>query len=194
VCDELHSDDDNKYGNATSIMLYLRHGLNTILFPGDMTPEGMEEILDDGEGVEKRFTTFEPSFSRNHPDWHETTSDQPGLGTLLDEHGLSILVAPHHGLESCFSPILYDTMKDGQPQLVVISEKRHTRPQDGEIHADYRGNKGAIGLNVWKDGKREKTHSLSTVNGHHILIVFNGTGVPKVYAENDPNDLLDVVA
>src|SRR5437870_3919456 len=157
VCDERHPDRDNEYGNATSIVLYLRHGVNTILFPGDMTPEGMELILDNGEGLEKRFTIFDPSFSRHHPDWHEKTSDQPGLDTLLDEHGVSVLVAPHHGLESCFSQKLYDTMKDGQPQLVVISEKRHTRPQDGEIHGDYRGNKGASGLNVWKDGTREKT-------------------------------------
>jgi beta-lactamase superfamily II metal-dependent hydrolase len=193
VCDELHEDDDNEYGNATSIMLYLRYGVNTILFPGDMTPEGMEQIMDDGEGVEKRFTIFEPKFIRDHPDWHEKTSDQPGLGTLLDEHGLSILVAPHHGLESCFSQKLYDYMEGGQPQLVVISEKRHTRPQDGEIHDGYRGNEGAAGLNVWKDGNREKLHSLSTVNGHNILVVFNGTGVPKVYAEKDPNDLLDIV-
>ena len=35
--------------------------------------------------------------------------------------------------------------------------------------------------------------SLSTANGHHIMIVFNGTGVPKVYAEKDPNDLLEVL-
>ncbi len=193
TCHELHPEDDNKYGNACSIMLYLRYGVNTILFPGDMTPEGMERILDDGKGVEKRFTIFKPNFSEEHPGWHQETSDQPGLGTLLDEYGLSILVAPHHGLESCFSQELYDAMKDGQPQLVVISEKRHTRPQDGEIHDDYRGNEGASGLYVWKEDKREKTYSLSTVNGHHILIVLNGTGMPKVYAEKDPNDLLEVV-
>jgi hypothetical protein len=195
ICHELHPDDDqdNDYGNATSIMFLLRHGINTILFPGDMTPEGMEQILDDGRGVEKRFTIFEPSFNRDHPDWHEKTSDQPGLSTLLYKYGLSILVAPHHGLESCFSQELYDSMKNGQPQLVVISEKRHTRPQDGDIHADYRGTIGASGLHVLKDGRREKAYSLSTVNGHHILILFNGTGAPRVYAEKDPEDLLELV-
>jgi len=82
---------------------------------------------------------------------------------------------------------------NGQPQLVIISEKRHTRPQDGQIHDDYRGNEGASGLQVWKDGKREMAYSLSTVNGHHILIVFNGTGAPRVFADKDPEDLLDIV-
>lgn len=193
VCDALHPEDDNEYGNATSIMLYLRHGVNSILFPGDMTPEGMERVLDGGEGVEKRYTIFKPSFTNDHPDWHKETSDQPNLGTILEEDGLSVLVAPHHGLESCFSQKLYDTIKDGKPQLVVISEKRHTRPQDGTIHANYQGENGASSLNAWIDGVREKRYSASTANGHHILIVFNGTGLPKVYLEKDPKDLLEIV-
>ena len=193
ICDRLHNDDDNEYGNATSVMLYLRYGQNTILFPGDMTPEGMERILDDGNGVEKRYTIFEPSFVRDHPTWHMETSDQPGLGTLLEESGLSILIAPHHGLESCFSQKLYDTISGGKPQLVVISEKRHTRPQDGTIHAKYQRADGASGLNVWIDGERQKRYSVSTANGHHVLIVFNGTGVPKVYLEKNTDDLLEIV-
>lgn len=193
ICESLHPEDDNEYGNATSIMMYLRYGTNTILFPGDMTPEGMERILDDGKGVEKRYTIFKPSFARDHPNWHDKTSDQPGLGTLLEESGLSILVAPHHGLESCYSEKLYESLKDGKPQLVIISEKRHTRPQDGAIHAKYQREDGASGLNVWVDGARQRRLSASTANGHHILIVFNGTGVPKVYLEKDPNELLAIV-
>jgi len=31
------------------------------------------------------------------------------------------------------------------------------------------------------------------MNGHHILIVFNGTDAPRVYAEKDPKDLLNIV-
>ena len=193
VCHKLHPKEDNCYGNATSLMFFLRHGVNTILFPGDMTPEGMVRVLDDGKGVEKRYTIFKPSFTKDHPDWHKKTSDQPGLGELLNEFGLSILVAPHHALESCFSQELYDTMKDGKPQLVVISEKRHTQPQDGKIHAAYQNKEGASGLNVWIDGTREKRYSTNTANGHHILIVFNGTGAPKVYLEKDPNGLLEIV-
>jgi beta-lactamase superfamily II metal-dependent hydrolase len=193
VCDSFHPDDDNEYGNATSIMFYLRYGINTILFTGDMTPEGMRRVLDDGKGVEKRFTIFKSSFLRDHPNWFEKTSDQPGIRTLLEEYGLSVLVAPHHGLESCYSKDLYDAIEGGKPQLVVISEKRHTRPQDGKLHARYQREDGATGLNVFVDGTRQKRYSVSTANGHHVLIVFNGTGVPKVYLDKDPKELLDLV-
>jgi hypothetical protein len=189
-CDAFHPGNDNEYGNATSIMFFLRYGVNTILFPGDMTPDPMKCILDDGKGVEKRYTVFSQSYSLQHPGWHERTSGQLGLGTLLGMHGLSILVAPHHGLESCFSQYFYNRLKDGKPQLVAISEKRHTRPQDGAVHQGYRGKEGASGLPVSKDGVVERAHSISTANGHHILIVFNGTGVPKVYADKDPWKLL----
>lgn len=193
TCASLHPKDDNEYGNATSIMFYLRYGVNTILLPGDMTPEGMEHVLDEGKGVEKRFTVFKPNVIKDHPEWHKKTSDQPALATLLEKYGLSILVAPHHALESCFSERLYESMANEKPQLVVISEKRHIRPQDGQIHAAYQAEDGASGLNVWIDGTREKRYSLSTANGHHILIVLNGTGVPKVYAEKDIESLLDIV-
>jgi hypothetical protein len=193
ICAALHPKDDNQYGNALSIMLYLRHGVNTILFPGDITPEGMKRVLDNGHGVEKRFTRFEPSFSRSYPDSHQKTSNQIGLRKLLEDYGLSVLVAPHHGLESCFSSELYDSMKNKKPQLVAISEKRHTSPQDGKIHATYQGEDGASGLYVSIDGEREKRDSVSTANGHHILIVFNGTGVPRVYAEKNPEDLLKIL-
>jgi len=189
VCGILHPPADNEYGNATSIMMYLRHGNNTILFPGDMTPEGMEHVLDGDYGVEKRYTVFKPSFKREHPEWHENTSNQPSLAALLGTYGLSILVAPHHGLESCYSQDLYNAIKGGKPQLVVISEKRHTSETDGTIHKNYQSDSGASRLNVLVDGTQEKRISVSTANGHHILIVFNGTGVPKVYLEKDPMDL-----
>lgn len=196
VCGKLHPlspTHDNEYGNATSIMMYLRYGINTILLPGDMTPEGMKRILDGGIGVEKRFTMFKPSCKRDHPDWHLRTSDQPSLSNLLIRYGLSILVAPHHGLESCYSQELYDSMKEKKPQLVVISEKRYTRPQDGQLHRNYQREEGASKLNVSIDGAVEKRTSVSTKNGHHILIVFNGTGVPRVYLEKNPLKLLSYI-
>lgn len=193
ACNILHPSADNEYGNATSIMVYLRHGNNTILFPGDMTPEGMECILDGDYGGEKRYTIFKPSFKRENSEWHKNTSNQPDLAKLLETHGLSILVAPHHGLESCYSQYLYDSIRGGKPQLVVISEKRHTGETDGTIHKNYQNDSGASRLNVLVDGTQEKRVSVSTANGHHILVVFNGTGVPKVFLERDPMDLLQYI-
>ncbi len=60
ICDWMYAgrSQDNEYGNATSIMFYFRHGEQSILFPGDMTPEGMKRILEERNGSEKRFTRF----------------------------------------------------------------------------------------------------------------------------------------
>ena len=190
VCEDLHETNDNKYGNSTSLLFYLRHGDQTVLLPGDMTPEAMERILNGGLGVEKRYTRFDRVESSRHPNWHIRTEDQPGLRDVLEHRGLSILVAPHHGLESGYSQELYDAMKGGRPELVVISERRHKKPTDGTIHPRYHSETGASGLNVEVEGKNEFRRSLSTVNGHHILIVFAGSGRPKVYADKDPDRLL----
>jgi hypothetical protein len=188
-CSRLHESDDNEYGNATSIVVYVRHGAHSILFPGDMTPEGMRILLAD-RGAEKRFTVLDSQLAGRHPGWHRETSNQPALGQLLGSHGLSVLVAPHHGLESCFSPDLYSAIRGKRPGLVVISERRHSSPTDGTVDARYGSEAGASGMPVEIDGRREVRRSLSTVNGHHILLVFSGTGGVKVYAEKDPHALL----
>lgn len=190
ACEDLHEADDNKYGNATSIMFYLRHGKHTILVPGDMTPEGMTHILDEEDGSEKRCTVFDSETQDEHPDWHEKTSDQPSLKSLLEKRGLSILVAPHHGLESGYSEELYDAIKGGKPNLVIISERKHKKKTDGKIDSRYQSKEGASGLTIEIEGDKTTRRSLSTVNGHHILIVFAGTGAPKVYADRDQEELL----
>lgn len=192
VCERLHPGDDNKYGNTTSVLLYWRHGDNTLLIPADMTPEGMEHILEEHPGTEKRFTVFSGVLAAKRPNWPKVTSDQPSLKWLLGR-GLSILVAPHHGLESCYSEELYSAMKNGKPDLVVISEKRHTSDTDGKVDPRYQSATGANGLKVEIDGNVEKRYSLSTVNGHHVLLVFAGSGVPKVYASKDPTTLLAAI-
>ena len=114
--DVLHPKDDNKYGNALSMVFYFRHGSHTILFPGDMTPEGMAHILANGRGVQKRFSRFEKGFAQKHQGWHEETGSQPTLKELLGR-GLTVLVAPHHGLESCYSKELFAAMWGGKPSL-----------------------------------------------------------------------------
>ena len=129
----LHPNDDNEYGNATSVVTYLRHGQNSILVPGDMTPQAMKLVLDEQSGFEKRYTVMDRQSASDHPDWHARTSDQPGLRWNLGEHGLTVLVAPHHGLESCFSEDLYESMRGGKPGIVVISERRHKHPNDGTV-------------------------------------------------------------
>lgn len=190
-CEELHESDDNAYGNATSIMFYLRYGMNSILLPGDCTPEAMQHVLEEEEGSEKRYTVFSRAITNQHPEWHCKTLDQPPLKSLLGGRGLSILLAPHHGLESGYSPELYEAIKGGKPQLVVISEKEHTSDTDGQIHEIYESEDGAFGLRVEVEGISETHRCLKTFDGYHVLIVFSGAALPKIYAEDTAEKLLE---
>ena len=96
ICDGIHS-DDNQYGNATSIVFYYRHGQHTVLFPVDITPEGLRHILYEDEGTEKRCTVFDTGTVEENPDWHTTTGDQPSLWSRLNDGGLTMLLAPQNG-------------------------------------------------------------------------------------------------
>ena len=193
VCGTLHQTDDNKYGNALSIVFYFRHGNHTILFPGDMTPEGMARVLAGGKGVQKRFSRFERGFAQSHPGWHEKTTTQPGLKERLGG-GLTVLVAPHHGLESCYSKELFAAIRGGKPGLNLLSERRKAREGDGKTDTRYQSEAGAVGLRVDVDGKSVIRRSVSTKNGHHILITFAGSGAPRVYLRQNPKDLIKLAS
>lgn len=191
VVDEISPNNDQAYGNGTSLVIFYRHGYHTILIPGDIPPNAFMHLLNEDKGMEKRYTKFEKRQSELQPKWHEESSDQPSLKSLLSSHGLSILVAPHHGLESGFSDELYSSIKDGKPDLVVISEKRHLSGSDGKVDTFYQSSNGAKGLRVYTKGIGEKSYSVSTRNGQHILILFQGTGgQPEVFLEEDPETLL----
>lgn len=192
VCEKIYLTDNLKYTNSTSLVMYLRYGYQTILFPGDMPSEAMKWILDEKKGLEKRYTKFDRAFAESST-WHRETSNQPSLKNLFAERGLTILVAPHHGLESGFSADLYDALRDGKPNLVIISEKRHYRPEDGSVHGIYQSDSGASGLDVYVEGELiKKRRSLTTRTGHHVGLVFTGTHETRVYAERDPLKLLKI--
>lgn len=197
VCETLHPSDDNKYGNATSIMLYFRHGGHSILFPGDMTPEGMELVLADK--AEKRYSRFYNTGAAATADWHLKTGSQPSLRSLLGTHGLTVLLAPHHGLESCYCRELYDAIHAPyptlahKPQLVVISERRKRHENDGNTDERYYGDRGGTGVMATVGGEAKRVSCLGTKAGLHILILFHGTGPAKVFAHTNPYMLLNEV-
>lgn len=191
VVDEIFPDNDQEYGNGISLVIFYRHGLHTLLIPGDINPDTFKHLLDEGAGLEKRYTVFDRRQSTLHPTWHKVSEDQPSLKSLLKSHGLSILIAPHHGLKSGYSEDLYKVIKDEKPGLVVISEKRHLSDTDGEVDPFYQSSDGASGQKVYIEGKEITSCSVSTRNGHHILMLFQGTGgQPEVYLEKDPEILL----
>ena len=75
--------------------------------------------------------------------------------------------------------------------LVIISEKRHMTEIDGKIDSRYQTADGASGMYVKIDNKEDFRYSVSTRSGHHILIIFQGTGgPPKIYLNKDPDELL----
>lgn len=187
---DIHSESDHKYVNGCSIILYYKYGPNTILIPGDITPECLKHILDEEDAVEKRYSIF--SYTSKYRNWHRETTVQPSLSKQLSLKGLSILIAPHHGLKSNFCVDLYNVIKDGKPNLVIISEKRHLSENDGKVDARYQSESGAKGFDVIIEGKTEKNRfSVTTRNGHHFLIKFTSNNIIKVYGESDPKNLLN---
>lgn len=202
VCEEeIYPENENdakadlNYANSTSLVVYFRYGGNSILFPGDMPPEAMKYLLDEEEGCEKRFTRFNGGNEIDEQRWSKTTSNQPSLKSLLEDYGLTILVAPHHGLESGYSEYLYECMRGGKPDIVVISEKRHKAPQDGEIAKEYQSEVDDYSLPVSIEDDEGNTedelrYSVSTRNNHHILISMSSRGDPKIMLRKTPDALL----
>jgi len=186
---KVHPDSDQLYGNGLSLVVYLRHGNQSILIPGDVTPDVLRAIINCGDRIERRYTYF--ASPKDSDEMHVTTADQPKLRDLLEERGLSVLIAPHHGLESGYCRELFDAMKGGKPAINVISEKRHLSTADGIVDPRYQSKDGAIGVEVDIDGEKDRRYSVSTRDGHHILILFKGTDQkPHVYLRSDPKDLL----
>jgi hypothetical protein len=191
VVDKIFPNNDQKYSNGISLIIFFKHGFHTLLIPGDINPDTLKRLLGEGDGVEKRYTVFDRRQSTLHPTWHEQSTNQPSLKFLLRSYGLSILIAPHHGLESGYSEDLYKAMKDGKPGLVIISEKKHLSDKDGKVDPFYQSSGGAKGQKVSIEGKEENRYSISTREGKHILILFQGTGgQPEVFLEKDPKNLL----
>lgn len=191
ACNTLYENDDQKYSNSISIVFYLRHGNQTLLIPGDITPEAFEKVLNCDSDVERRYTNFNSNIDSE--DSIKNTGTQSKLGHILTRYGLSILVCPHHGLESGYCTKLYNYIGGGKPYLNIISERIHTSKSEGKIHSNYQSSNGAKGLEVDINGKRDKRYSVTT-RGGHILVVFKGTDiVPHVYMRDKPEDLLNIV-
>lgn len=192
VGSKLHAASDQEYSNGISLLTYFKYGDHSILLPGDANPAAMAHILEEGAGMEKRYTLFGEWEMDDNEEWTSQNSNQPSLKSLLEDHGLSILLAPHHGLESGYSDDLYAAMKDEKPRLVVVSEKRHTGQNDGKVDERYHGETGASGLSVNIDGDDVDRYSVSTRNDHHVLIKFDPSQQdPVVILRSDPEELLE---
>ena len=191
--DDIHPSDDHKYGNGVSLSFYLRHNRHSIWICGDITPEVHEDVLTCEESVEKRFTYFKEVPDNTPSDFHSKTSSQPTPEELFDDNDLTLLVAPHHGLESCFCQSLFGSIPGGKTQLNIISEKRHTGENDGEVDSRYSDENHSLGMWVNIDGGQNFRRMVSTKNGHHMLFFLGRDSTrPKVFLRKDPYNLLNL--
>lgn len=189
--DKIHPSDDQKYGNGVSLCFYLRHNRHSIWIAGDVTPEVHEEILRGEESIERRFTYFTKEPENTPDDFHSKTSSQPTPEELFDDHGLTLLVAPHHGLDSCFCQSLFDLIPGGKTNLNIISEKRHIGENDGVVDNRYSNADYSKGMYVNIDGSQYMSQMVSTRNGHHMLFILGRDSErPKVFLRKNPYDLL----
>ncbi len=170
------------YANNVSIMAYFWFNGNSILFPGDMMPSGMSKSLSIGcenrlvgDGFAERFAKQSAS-AETFRKWVNA--------------GCSILVAPHHGLESAYSPEFFRSLPAQDPRvgLVVISEKTEPGPCDGKVHPNYQ-NRGAgkvRGMQVQnQNGMLQECLSVTTRSQGHCLIGFRGVDDIGVVVSQD---------
>lgn len=187
-----HASDDCKYCNGLSILFYLSYGQQSILLTGDITPKVLNAILrDDHKKIEKRYHIYYEKNDINNPrDSHCRTSTQLSLGDLLRNRRLTVLLAPHHGLESGLSDELFDLMSE-KPVINVISDKKKKSDSDGNIAKEYADGKYAEGCMVDDENIKIHRKMASTENDQHILIKLSGrTKIPSVYMRKDVEKLL----
>jgi len=143
------------YTNNLSILVYLAVGSNSILFMGDMMPSGCDYLLQNNEEFRKCI-----------------------------EKGISIFVAPHHGLESAFNKNLFDLMPKCKVSCAhIISDKRLQSKTEGRPDNRYLSSLYAVGY-----GER---YSFSTKNDGHIRIILGTGNKIDISTSNNIEDLLN---
>ena len=170
------------YANNTSIMVYFRFNKTSLLFPGDMMASGMKRALESGcenrlvgEGIPRAFA--------------ERSAEPETLRKWVNQ-GCSVLVAPHHGLQSAYSPEFFLSLPSSDPRvdLVVVSERAYSAEGTGQIHQNYqnRAANKVKGVLLKKHcGTPEHRLCVTTRRDGHCLIGLRGSDDIGVLVAND---------
>ena len=129
------------YANNISLVLFIGVNKKTILFPGDLLKEGMEHLIEN----DNRFLD------------------------LITNNGIDYLVAPHHGLQTSFSEILFKKMLGNKTRLNIISEKTRTEESNenrSDVDTRYYSSDYSTGENSLNNQRAVKTSM------GHIVINF----------------------
>lgn len=144
----------NDYTNNLSIIVYIKMNSNSILFMGDIMPSGCEYLI-----------KYDKEFRE------------------ILKNGVSIFVAPHHGLESAFYEDIFNYMPNKKVKVLhIISEKKKAGESEGKTDSRYFSNKYCSGL--------ESRFSLSTKKDGHIRLVFGAGGKLNIRSSQDFQELL----
>ncbi|MDF2700959.1 MAG: beta-lactamase domain protein [Haloplasmataceae bacterium] len=158
-CEQSNALSVESYCNNISIAVFLIINDHRIFLPGDLQKTGMDEIISRNQSLKTRLAG-----------------------------GVDILIAPHHGLQSSFSTVMFDYMKNKKTRcLNIVSEKVNTndkRNVDSRYStSDYCFAKNDIGE------KDEPHYQVKTSRGH-IFIDYGKNDYPRIEIINDTELLI----
>lgn len=144
------------YANNISLVLLIQFNEKNLLLPGDILKEGMDYLLNNCE-----------------------------LKNRLNNDGLDFLIAPHHGLQTAFSEVLFQEMKGNKTRLNIISEKLREADSE-ENRSDVDGRYYSSDYST--GGNTLKQNAVKT-SGGHIIIDFT-TDETEVRIIDNTKDLI----
>jgi hypothetical protein len=150
------------YCNNISIATFLIINNFRIFLPGDLQKLGMEKIIELNYSLKNRL-----------------------------KGGVDVLIAPHHGLKSSFSTVLYDNMKDNKTNsLHIVSEKTNNPDEARDVDSRYSSSDYCFGNNNLKGGNGiEKCYQVKTSRGH-IFIDYSNRNYPHFEIITDIAELI----
>lgn len=154
---------ENGYQNNISEVVLLNINGTRILFPGDIQTAGMIFLL--GHDI-----TFREALARAP---------------------LDLLVAPHHGHESSFTPYFFKHLVGQKTRCLNIIPEDRERADDRHVARQYYIEDYCCGKNnLVSTNSSPANYGRKTSEGH-ICIDFEQAGNPQIKIINDTEDLLD---
>lgn len=141
--DILSEEEYSCYANNISLVLYLKIGNSSILFPGDIMMNGMEYLIENNNIFR----------------------------SIINNLGVDFLIAPHHGLDTSFSNLFFETIKNKKVKLNIISEKSVQKEESDNRHnvdSRYYSPGYSEGVNVL-NGKDGNQCGIITSPGHIVI-------------------------
>lgn len=181
---EIHGESVQEYGNGTSLCFYYRHNKHVIWIQGDITPEVMKKMINaSSDEIERRFSHLKAANLQENDSLYGynplRSGDNPYPSSLLSDADMRLInVAPHHGLQSCYSEDFFEV---ANPIVNIISE---SHGNNGTVDRRYSNHDKGVYVRSGEDCSQDtggKRKSLTTRKDGHILMVLGSDGDPVFY-------------